>query len=109
KENKKEGDESSELNFQIQLMDSLGNEAVINISDVKKITPRLKVQYVKLKGLNQENYGDVWEPTMETFELPIAAFSSQTVRLDHFKSITLNFNKTEKGVLILDEIGLKNK
>lgn len=109
KENKKKGDESSELNFQIQLMDSLGNEAVINISDVKKITPRLKVQYVKLKGLNQENYGDVWEPTMETFELPMAAFTSQKVRLDHFKSISLNFNKTEKGVLILDEIGLKNK
>jgi len=39
----------------------------------------------------------------------MAAFTSQKVRLDHFKSISLNFNKTEKGVLILDEIGLKNK
>ncbi|MGB4972812.1 MAG: hypothetical protein WBO32_09145, partial [Cyclobacteriaceae bacterium] len=102
----KETNESNELNFQIQLIDSLGNDAVVDISNIKKLTPRLKVQYVKLKGLNQENYGDAWEPTLETFELPISAFTNSKVRLDHIKSISLNFNKTEKGVLILDEIGL---
>ncbi|MEQ9413725.1 MAG: hypothetical protein RIF39_07835 [Cyclobacteriaceae bacterium] len=103
----KEPNESNELDFQIQLMDSLGNDAVVDISNVKKLTPRLKVQYVKLKGLNQENYGATWEPTMETFELPLSVFNNTKVRLDHLKSITINFNKTEKGVLILDEIGLK--
>lgn len=100
--------EANELNFQIQLMDSLGNDAVVDISNIKKLTPRLKVQYVKLKGLNQENYGDVWEPTMETIELPISVFNTNQLQLDHIKSINLNFNRTEKGVLILDEIGLKH-
>jgi len=105
--NEIEANKSNELNFQIQLMDSIGNEAVVDISNIKKLTPQLKVQYVKLKGLNQENYGDVWEPTMETFELPMSLFNTTTVPLDHIKSISFNFNKTEKGVIILDEIGLK--
>ena len=107
KKNENTSNESNELNFQIQIMDSLGTEAVVDISNIKKLTPQLKVQYVKLKGLNQENYGDIWEPTMETFELPISAFQGANTPLNHLKSISLNFNSTEKGVLILDEIGLK--
>lgn len=107
KKSKNDNDESNEMNFQIQLMDSLGNDAVVDISNIKKLTPPLKVQYVKLKGLNQQNYGDTWEPTMETFELPISVFQGANIPLNHLKSISINFNSTEKGVLILDEIGLK--
>lgn len=95
----------NELNFQIQLEDSLGNTSSIEINEIKKVTPQLKVQYVKLKGLNQENYGDTWEPALETFELPLNKLKSVPGTL---KNITFQFNKTPKGVLILDEIGLKS-
>ena len=107
KDKSDKANDPTELNFQIQLTDSLGNEAVIDIDDVKKIAPLLKVQYVKLKRLNQENYGDSWEPTMETFELPLHRFNQKPAGLKGIKNIKLNFNRTERGVLLLDEISLR--
>ena len=108
KESHAPADGPRELNFQVQLTDSLGNDAVVDISDIKKPTPRLEVQYLKLKGPNQEGYGEVWEPTLETFELPLSRFKNPKARLGHIKSININFNGTENGVLILDEISLRH-
>ncbi|MEQ8424674.1 MAG: hypothetical protein RIA63_08175 [Cyclobacteriaceae bacterium] len=98
--------ESSDLNFQIQLIDSLGNEAVLDISAIKKLTPRLEIQYLKLKGLSKENYGSLWEPTLETFELPIHRFTSPAGALHSIKFVKFNFNRSERGVLILDEVAV---
>ena len=98
----------SQLNFEILLEDSLGNTSVINLNTVKKITPRLKVQYVKLKGLNQQNFGDVWEPTLEYFEIPVSQFNSQKEGLKHIYRIRFKFNLTNRGVVIIDEIGLNH-
>lgn len=106
KDNKSDAD--SAINFLVQIEDSLGNTATIDIGKLKKPKPRLKVQFVKLKGLHNENYGDEWEPTIETFELPIDRFLAETpVRT--LKSIIFDFSQSDKGVLILDEISLSKK
>ncbi|HNP94142.1 MAG TPA: hypothetical protein PKJ63_00890 [Cyclobacteriaceae bacterium] len=99
---KKDESPGSELNFEIHLTDSLGGKAVFELNDIKKLSPRLQVQFVKLKGLHKENFGDTWEPTLETVELPLGHSY-----LSHLKTIEFVFNKSEKGVLILDNIGLR--
>lgn len=98
----------SQIDFEIELADSLGNTSAINLEAIKKITPRLKVQYVKLKGLNQESFGDIWEPTLEFFEIPMSKFLAKKDALKHIKHIKLKFNRTDHGVLIIDEIGLNH-
>ena len=100
--------ESATLNFTIQLVDSTGNTASLEIIEIKKLTPRLKIQYVKLKGLNQENFGDTWEPTPEYFEIPIRSFKSSGSSLLNIKEIRFSFDNSEHGVLILDEIALNH-
>lgn len=106
KEEKTKPADAQDLNFEIQLVDSLGNKASVEINAIKKLTPLLKVQFVKLKGLNEEDYGDVWEPTLETFELPMQQFKGLNTPFQHIKSIIFNFNRTDRGVLILDEVSL---
>lgn len=106
--NKEKNDDKLPLNFSIQLLDSAGNKASLDIIEIKKLTPRLKIQYVKLKGLNQESFGDDWEPTPEYFEIPIQSFKSSNTHLLNIKEIRFNFDKSEHGVLILDEIGLNH-
>ena len=96
------------FNFQIQLMDSLGNSAAIDIIDMKKLTPRLKIKFTKLEGLSTENFGDEWEPTLEYFEIPVVRFTPQSKPLENVKQINFNFNRTDRGVLIIDEIGLNH-
>ncbi len=103
---KKDEVEQVELNFRVQLVDSLGNESWLEINNIKKMTPQLKVQFVKLPGLNKENFGDSWEPTLETFELPIRRFEGAGKSLKGIKQVNLIFDRSEKGVLILDEISL---
>lgn len=99
---KEDESDSAELNFEIHLTDSLGGKAIFELNKVKKLSPRLQVQFVKLKWLNNENYGDTWEPTLETVELQL-----RHSYISHLKSIQFVFNKSEKGVLILDNIGLR--
>ena len=94
------------LNFSIHLIDSAGNMATAEIHDIKKFTPQLKIQFVKIKGLNQANYGNEWEPTLEFFEIPIAIFKGG--HLNGLKEIVFTFDKSENGVVILDEIGLNH-
>ncbi len=106
KDQKSEADPT--INFQVQLEDSLGNTAIADIGKLKKLKPRLKVQFVKLRWLHTENYGDVWEPTMETVELPVDQFMS-AAPLKALKSIIFDFSPSDKGVLILDEISLSKK
>ena len=80
----------------------------LDIIEIKKLTPRLNIQYVKLKGLNKDNFGDEWEPTPEYFEIPIQSFKSASGHLLNIKEIKFSFEKSVQGVLILDEIGLNH-
>jgi len=57
-----------------------------------------------LMVLNEENFGSTWEPTLESIEIPISAFEG-TEEITHIKTIKFLFNRTPKGVLIVDEIG----
>ncbi len=99
--------EDAVLNFKIQMTDSLGNEAYTEVKKIKWIAPRLKVQYVKLSGLNQENYGNAWEPALETVEIPLNQLGGKGQPLQGIKHIELIFNDSPSGVLILNEIALR--
>lgn len=100
-------DEKAELNFRIQITDSLGNQVSTELKKWKRIAPRLKVQYVKLTGINQQNYGNVWEPALETVEVPLKQLVDKGQSLQSIKHIELIFNDTPSGVLILNEIALQ--
>ena len=102
KDKSKEGHSTDDLNFEIHITDSLGGKAIFELNDIKKLSPRLQVQFVKLKGLNNENFGNTWEPTLETVELPL-----RHSYISKLKTIEFVFNKSERGVLILDNIGLR--
>lgn len=103
KPRKEKNKKEESINFTIQLEDSLGHVAVMDVDNIKKIAPRLKVQYEKLSWL-QESYGDVWEPALETFEIPLALFTTE-MPLSSIRHIDFIFNRTSRGVIILDDIG----
>ncbi|MEQ9593578.1 MAG: hypothetical protein RLN86_13315 [Cyclobacteriaceae bacterium] len=105
KENEEEDKDLAELDFTIVLYDSTGKSASAALNDFKKISPQLKIQFLKLKGLNEENFGSTWEPTLESIEIPLSAFEGAE-EITHVKSLRFKFDRSPKGVLIVDEIGL---
>ncbi len=106
-ETKKKDEKEIAVNFTIQLEDSLGQQVQVELNSVKKLAPRLKVQFEKL-DLLQKNYGSTWEPAFETFEIPRARFESASKSLKNIKYIRFIFDRTPRGVIIVDDIGVRN-
>ncbi|MEQ9443376.1 MAG: hypothetical protein RIG62_30335 [Cyclobacteriaceae bacterium] len=108
---KKKGDEAAReepaLDFSVQLSDQAGNTASLKISDVKRIAPRLKTRFTKLKSLDKDMIGDEWEVQLETFHLPIADFhkSNPDFNLQQLQKVELVFDQCNYGVLVVDDIG----
>jgi len=105
-ETKKEDEKELVANFTIQLEDSTGQQVQVDLSSVKKPAPRLKVQFEKL-SLLQKNYGSPWEPAFETFEIPRSRFEGASKPLKNIKHIRFIFDLTPRGVIIIDDIGLR--
>ncbi|MDR4515923.1 MAG: hypothetical protein MRK00_00770 [Nitrosomonas sp.] len=103
-ENDLNDDSKGELNFTIQLTDARNNRLSISSDAVKKIAPRLKINFMKLKSLNKY-WGDSWEPSLESFEYPLTDFDGDIEKFGKLHSIKFIFNKTDHGVLIMDNLG----
>lgn len=103
---KNKKDEMPDLDFRILLADTSGQMASITLSAVKKVAPQLKVRYTKIEQLDKGVFNKSWEITPETFSIPLSAFD-QTASFDPdaIEQIQFVFDKTKKGVVVLDEIG----
>lgn len=108
KNDKDENKPKDPVNFTIVLTDKEGESSSIQICDVKSIMPPLKVQFMRYKPFNK-NYGKSSEPTLQTIEIPLKYFVDKNELFDHNKisNIQFLFNKTNKAVIILDEIGFR--
>lgn len=96
------------LDLRIRLTDASGNTAEALLSDHKAIAPRLKTQFTKLSSLDKDMMGNEWEIQPETFALPLAAFQQQRPGFDYanLRKISLLFDQTAYGLLIIDDIGV---
>ena len=76
---------------------------------MKPIAPPLKIQFLKLSSLSKDRIGDEWEVALETFALPLAGFSGDTLRFDsqQIQSIALVFDSCPYGVIVIDDIGVR--
>ncbi len=104
---KNQKQKESPINFTIQLQDSLGRKAQVELNVLKKLAPRLEIQFEKLSQL-QKNYGDAWEPTFETVEIPLNSLK-EAGGLKNIKHIRFLFDRDQRGVLILDDIGWQKR
>ncbi len=104
KENKK----VPQIDFTVQLTDAQGKTASLRISMIKAIPKPLKTRFTKFEFLDKEMIGDDWEVQLQTYHLPLKAFSDQHPKfnMEAIKAITFLFDQTPYGVLVLDEIGV---
>lgn len=95
--------DTTNINFSINLNlgDSIPTSVALN--DYKKLAPALKIKYMKLDQLN-DSFGNEWELNMETVAIPMHGIISEERFL---KSIKLTFDKSTKGVVALDDIGVR--
>lgn len=97
---KTEGNESIEV-----LVELITSEGTIEMkmADSKELAPLLDVKYMKLKQMNG-SFGTTWELNMETVALPIDFVSDELF----LKKLRFKFDNSSKGLIALDNIGLRN-
>jgi hypothetical protein len=102
---------NSKTDFTIILEDSLGTVASLRANEVIQLLPRWEIHYLKLKNQNAEQYGDLWEPTLANYQVPLAYFVQKfpDLKLSTLKKIEFRFDRTVSGVIILDEVGFQKK
>lgn len=99
-------EDSLRNDFNVILGDSLNNTASVQLSDFKKIAPRLNVRFLKTKRLTKERYKNEWEPALESIFIPLHLFRSEKINLSKISTLTIQADTKQAGVVILDRIGV---
>jgi dienelactone hydrolase len=98
------------VDFTVELVDGEGRSAALPLSALRPLQPVLKVRHSKWKTLEDVAYPKAWEPVFQTFELPLSAFRKVTPAFmpGELRTIRLRFDKSPKGVVILEKVGFSH-
>jgi hypothetical protein len=95
------------IDLMLELVDAQGNIARCPFSRVASIPTPLRVQFVKLRKMNRQDYGDAWEPALQTYEVPLSIFTELSPQIDlpSLRTVRWRFDRSPTGVIILDDVG----
>ncbi len=98
------------LDLTIRLVDSRGEEAEIPLSEVMRLLPPLKTTYTRLESL-ESRYSSASEATLQSIAVPLSWFMAVNPRFvpRSISRIEFVFDQSEKGVILLDEIGFRTE
>jgi dienelactone hydrolase len=99
---------SQPLDLSLELRDREGNHARLPLSSVGPIHPPLDVRIAKWKWLEKKYFSVFSERILQTFEIPLSQFSKANPAFDpcKLKSIRFVFDRSLKGEIMLDDIGI---
>ena len=104
------GEESAAVpDFTVELIDGAGNRSRVVLSSLQPLQPRYRAQYLKPSGMNADRMGPAWEPNLGTYRLPVKQFvqSNPALNPSFIQSVRFVFDQTNRGVVVLDEIGVQ--
>jgi hypothetical protein len=100
------GGDEARLDFTVQLVQDDGPPASLPLSHFRPLPPVLKTRFTK-SGEREEGRRSSSETVLQTYELPLVAFVDAERRFNpaNLESIRFRFDRSPKGVIILDRIG----
>ncbi len=112
KDSKKEEEESKEprqpVDLTLEVTDRAGAGAQLPLSRCAFLQPQIEAQVAKAEFMGDSRTSEV---VFRSFEFPLAWFVDVNRSLDpeRLKTIRFIFNKTKKGVVILDDLGFRSQ
>ena len=97
-------DDGSSLELSVELVDGAGAERAVQVDDILPVAPPLRVQFLKLGWLNQKRFLRSWEPTFQSYSIPLEAFGE----VDPGNIAAIRFVARGSGVVILDDVGFRS-
>ncbi len=91
------------VDFKINLITSTSDTIQTSLAAHKKLSPKLNIKYMKLEKMNG-TFGGKWEIAMESVNIPLKEIKNDSVDIS---SIEFVFDKTDQGLIALDNIGFR--
>ena len=90
----------------IVLEDGRGIAVSLPLARFRPVPPVIKSRFTRIGGGNKR-FGKPYEPTLQTFELPLSEFVDQNPDFDPetIRLIRFVFDRGREGVIVLDRIG----
>ncbi|MBX2841942.1 MAG: hypothetical protein KTR26_09220 [Flammeovirgaceae bacterium] len=106
----KESQENGPLNFTIELEDSIGIKTRFSLRQLGYLYPSFIVPKLKIESLLGINLKEREVPVSQTFHLPINRIRRLNPEFDIriLKKIKFIFDKSEIGLIVLDDVGLSS-
>jgi hypothetical protein len=100
-------DQREPLDLTIELCDGDGNCAALPLSSVGPVHPALAVRLAKWEWLEKKHIEKFSERLLQTYEMPIRRFIDGNLSFEpsRLKSIRFIFDRSDKGSIMLDDIG----
>ncbi len=105
---KKAGDQPVPPVVTVELEDAAGHVAKLPLARFAALPPLLEARFTKMPmSVERKHYPKSWETTLQSFEVPVAAFVQAAPLLDPAALHAVRFLLTgpEDGVVVLDEVG----
>ncbi|MFC1627965.1 hypothetical protein ACFL3H_02480 [Gemmatimonadota bacterium] len=111
KKKKKEDDEEkprTPIDLTVRVIDSSGETAEIPLSEVVRLLPPLKTTYMRLESL-EDRFSASSEATLQSIAIPMVWFVEINPRFrpGSISRIEFCFDRSEQGVILLDEVGFR--
>jgi len=96
------------MGLRVTLVDGDSTAVSVPLREYGTVPPRLQTHYMKLDRLN-EPFGPPWEPTLQTYEIPLAAFTDRNSAFDPstIRSLVFSPDRQQEGRVALDGIGFR--
>lgn len=99
---------SNQLNFSIVLKEQGGQESRLILDDILPLNPQFYSVFTKLPSWEDSRYKKPQEPILQTYRIPLSQFIQQSPEFDLslLHEIIFQFDQTQNGEIILDDIGI---
>jgi dienelactone hydrolase len=106
KKEAKKDENPKPIDFTVEVEDAAGRTARLPLGHFRLLQPRIEAQVAKAGWLEDGRSSDL---VFDSFELPLAAFREASPGLDpsRLRAVRFLFDRTEKGVVVLDDLALR--
>jgi len=94
------------IDFTVQITDTSGIAATLLLSDIAFLQPQIVAKIMKADFLTENASSEI---VFRNYNIPLSMFRKMNNAIDVrcIRSVTLIFDRTEKGVIILDNAGFR--
>ncbi len=107
-EEEDEDEEKPPLALTVAAVDADGDTARVSLTDYGPLRRPLTIRVLRRQDLERQRFADPWELILQHFSVPLSDFAAENRAFDpeSLRSISLVFDRTEKGTVVVDDVGL---